>query len=534
MLDRLAMLFVLALWLPSQLHAAEIAVSINSPEAIADAINRAQPGDTVSLPAGTCSISETISLKPAITLNGAGQEKTILAFNGQSGCAMLNVSGADGAVVRNLTLDGQSNPNAQQGITGSRASKIRIHNVTIRNLVKGTGFGPHGILFSGQNPTREGGVTDSEISECRFENIGVEASFGCAIRFSWGSSRNRAVGNTILNTGRGGIFADNGSTDIIVCRNTIKGSGGEGLGIEVWGGCDRSVIEDNQIDHWLSIGGCDYCAARRNTVSDKSGEYKFCGIEVIGSGNVVTGNTVDGGQKIGISVSSTQPKKYTFYGRNNVRACNQWGSQFQGEAGGISCHYFYRCSFTEQPLDTGPVWYPGDEGNGFRFNGNCRRMTFEECTFSNNGRLGIQFVGKNIDLLDFARCSIRDNAGPATSLLDGYTGLEWNECTVSGNASDTLSPAKPLPGKSFTAAFDSPSNGTKEASLSFANTTAGFGPGWTALWDFDDGPPVAQHDSGASPLVHTYTTPGHYRVTLIVWDDLAHASRAEQIVHITK
>jgi len=87
--------------------------------------------------------------------------------------------------------------------------------------------------------------------------------WGAGIRLGHGSSRNRVEDNAISNTGRGGILCNDGSTDLVIRNNTVGGSGGEGLGIELWGGCHRSLVEDNQIDHWLSLDLSDYCAVRR-------------------------------------------------------------------------------------------------------------------------------------------------------------------------------------------------------------------------------------------------------------------------------
>ena len=48
-------------------------------QAVADAIGRASPGDTIQLPAGTYELDEAIRPKSKIRLIGAGQEKTTLA-----------------------------------------------------------------------------------------------------------------------------------------------------------------------------------------------------------------------------------------------------------------------------------------------------------------------------------------------------------------------------------------------------------------------------------------------------------------------
>ena len=107
---------------------------------------------------------------------------------------------------------------------------------------------------------------------------------------------------------------------------------------------------------------------------------------------------MDGGQKIGLSVSDSRPKEYVYWARNDVQGCNQWGAQFQGEAGGIARQYLYRCIFHSMPLGVGPVWYPGNEGNGFRTNGNCKDIIFEECAFIDNGRMGLQLGGSTTSI----------------------------------------------------------------------------------------------------------------------------------------
>ena len=510
-------------------EAKTVTVSGQEPGAVEAAVAESGPGDTVWLPAGTYALHEAIHPKSQTRLEGAGQDATILVFKGESPSVIMSLSGREDVEVCNLTLDGEGNPNATQGISAGNARGLNVHHVTIRNLVKSKAFGPHGIYFTGHNPTRERGVTDSRIADCRIENIGVGAKFGGGIRLAWGSSRNRVLHNVIKNTGRGGIFADNGSTDAVIRSNTVSRSHGEGLGIEVWGGCDRAVIEDNHIDHWLSIGGCDYCAVRRNTIADKSGEYKFCGIEGIGSFCVITDNVVDGGQKIGLSVSSPQPKQYVVWSYNTVRECNQWGAQFQGDAGGIAYHYLYRCRFLSMPVGCGPVWYPGNEGHGFRTNGNVRHVVFEECEFSGNDRLGIQLGGADIDFLSFVRCKIEGNKGAAVSGPRDYSALEWVDCSVKGNASDDLPPGAGFPHARPIAAFDVPGRVDVGKSVQFASTSrAAQGEIAAVLWDFADGPP-----STDPKTTHTYDKPGQYRVTLVVWDTTGRAARAERLIEVT-
>ncbi|MCR4414104.1 MAG: right-handed parallel beta-helix repeat-containing protein [Thermoguttaceae bacterium] len=495
--------------------------------AIAAAVAQSGAGDTVRLPAGAYTITDPVKPKSETRLVGDGQEKTVLRFNGQKPSAIVAISDCEEVEVAALTLDGQSNPNAHQGISAHNARRLNIHHVTVRNLVK-SGWGPHGILFNGENPTRARGVTDSVIADCLMENIGVESAWGAGIRLAWGSSRNRVLRNTIRGTGRGGILANDGSTDLAIQGNHVSGSGGEGLGIEVCGGCDRAVLEDNRIDHWLSVGGCDLCAVRRNVVSDKSGVCKFCGIELIGSSCVVTDNVVDDGQWIGISVSGNVVKNYVFYGHNTIRQCIQWGAQLQGEEKGIACHYFYRCHFVGTTVGRGKPMFPGDEGHGFRVNSNARHLVLEECEVRDNGRLGLQLFNGQVDHLSFLRCAVKNNKDAAATDIHDYTALEWTNCAVEGNGSNKLPPAKPFPQPPPVASFDAPAKAHAGEPVTFCSTSrAAQGDIKAVLWDFNDGAPSTE-----AQTTHIFHRPGNYRVTLVVWDAAGRGARTERWVRV--
>ena len=518
-------------------RAADIPVAGSHAQAIQAAVAKARAGDVVRLAAGVYEIVAPIKLKSGLRFIGAGAKKTVLRFAGTQPGVLLDLSGCENVELAGFTLDAAGSPQAHQGIVASRARRLNIHHLTIRNFAAGSPWGPHGILFTGDSPTRAHGVTDSLIANCLFEDIAPDSPWGAAIRLAWGSSRNRILHNLIRNTGRGGILANDGSTDLVIRGNVISGSGGEGLGIEVWGGCDRAVIEDNRIDHWLSIGGCDFCAARRNVISDHSGTVKFIGIEGIGNYCVITDNLVDDGQQIGLSVSGPMPKNYFYWGYNQVRACVQWGAQLQGEEGGIAYHYFYRCIFTGTTVGRGNPAYPGDEGHGFRTNGNVRHLTMEECEFSQNGRHGIQLGGSGVDFLAFLGCRIMANkaaavVGPGSyhTLGDAgtYTALEFINCRAEGNADNRLPEAKPFANPRPVADFRAPSLARVGQPVRFVSTSrAAHGAIAAVLWDFGDGPPSRTPTGG-----HIYDRPGQYRVTLIAWDEAGRAGRAEKLLRV--
>ncbi len=512
--------------LTGAVHGATITVDGPDSAAIAAAIGQSQPGDEVRLPEGTYSITETITPKSGTHLVGAGQAETVLRFAGNEPGPMVFLTGCEDVEVAHLTLDGAGSPLARQGVYATDCRRLNVHHITVCDLAKGEGFGPHGIHFNGHNPTRERGVTDSVIADCTIENIGLGASFGCGIRVSWGSSRNHILRNTIHGTGRGGIFGDNGSNELVIRDNRVTGSGGEGLGIEVWGGCDRCLIEDNSIDHWLSIGGCDWCSVRRNVISEKTGVTKSYGLEIIGSYNIVTDNLVDQGQGIGISVSSRQPKEYVFYRDNTIKGCYHWGAQLQGEEGGIAYHYFYRCKFLETLVGHPSVKYKGGEGNGFRTNGRVKHMVLEECEMRDNQRFGVQLGGPDVDFLTFIRCVIQGNKGAAVVGPGEYSALDWVDCTVEGNARDDLPPRKAFAGPAPVADFEAPTEVPIGDEVTFTNRS---GEVATAFWDLGDGIPMV-----GEQVTHTYLRPGQYRVTLIVWDHDGRGDRAEKTVRVIR
>ncbi len=496
-------------------------------KAVAAAVQKAAPGDTVLLPAGTFPLDNAIRPKSKIKLVGAGQEKTTLVYRGDKPTVLVSFADCEDVELAHLTLDGRSDPQLYQGISGSNSRRLWLHHLTIRNLANIKTWGPHAILFTGHNPTMKGGVTDSRITDCLIENIGVGAEFGGGIRLAWGSDRNRVVGNTIRTTGRGGIFGDH-SAELMIRNNRVSGSGGEGLGIEIWGGCPRSLIEDNLIDHWLSVDSSDRSAVRRNVIGAEDGTLKFLGIEIIARDVVVTDNVVNRGAHIGLSVSNVPVKNNVFWGYNTIRDCAQWGAQFQGETGGIAHHYFYRCTFENTVRGHPQAQYPNDSGHGFRTNGACRGMLFEDCAFRDNGGYGVQLGGRDVDALAFFRCTIVGNRQAAVTEPFPCKALEFHHCKVEGNKDNRLPEAKPFPTQAPTADFRAPGTlrAGEPAEFHCASRVAA-GAITDRLWDFGDGIP----EVAASPK-HTFVRPGTYRVTLIVWDAAGRGSRAEKAVEV--
>ncbi len=491
----------------------------NDLPAIQDAIQKAGEGDIVTFPEGIFTINNAIMPRSGIVIKGEG-DGTIIQSSGNSGHVMVSLSGLSNVEITALTLEGKNNANVQQGITASQGSGHFIHHIAIKNLVAGSGFGPHGIYFQRD-------VTHSRIEDNDISYIGLASKWGAGMRISRQSSHNRILRNALSHTGRGGILCDRHSLNLIIQENTVVGSGGEGLGIEVWGGCANALIEDNQVDHWLSIDASDGSAIRRNTISDKSGIFKGHGLELVSSMNCLfTDNILDDGSAIGISISNDGPKNYIYWGYNTIRTCNTWGIQVQGDAGGASFQYFYKNKFLNT-YSAHPKALYKNQGHGFRFNGNCHYITLDDNEIIDNGGAGIQFSGSDINHLSFVNNTITGNRGSVITDTPGDN-FEWRNNTVSGNGNNTEPATKGFSNQRPTAAFSCEERVLRGEAVSFTNTSSDpDGSISHVLWDFGQGLP-----SNTEHPTYTFGETGTYRVSLLVWDNKGRGALAEKEVKV--
>ena len=319
----------------------------------------------------------------------------------------------------------------------------------------------------------------------------------------------------------------------MICRNVVAGSGGERLGIEVWGECHRTLIEDNRIDHWLSLDGSDFCAVRRNTVSDKSGIYAWAGLEGITKNSVFADNVVDGGAQVGISQSNWPTKEYILWARNTIKASAMFGLFLQGSSGPCTYQYFYQNRFLSSIGTQPPAQYFGT-GDGFRLDHNCYYISFDSNEFSYNYLNGIWPFGARDtqNYLSFTGNTIQNNENGGA--WDGFgNDLEWEGNIISGNHGGGADWNVQLTSRGFAnqkpvAAFDCPEVVLPGATVSFSNTSwDADGTISRALWDFGDGLP----STNVHPE-HVYANTGRYVVSLVVWDDGGRGALATRSVAV--
>jgi hypothetical protein len=486
------------------------------------AIDASAAGDTIYFPSGTFHISDAIRLKSYTVMVGEGQDNSTILFIGTNLAPLVDIQEKTHIEIANLCLDANDNSNASNGIEALQGSNHFLHNLWIKNFTFNypDWGGPQGIVFYGE-------VMDCMISNNLIENMSIESEWGAGIVVGWGSSNNKILNNTINNTGRGGILCNNGSTDLVIQNNIVTGSHGEGLGIEIWVDCDRAVIEDNIIDHWLSVGGGHYCAIRRNVISDTTGIVKYIGLEVAweNDNHIITDNIVSDGFEQGMTVSNTPPKEYIFWGYNTVQYADNWGIQILGDTGGASYLYFYKNTF-EYSRKTDDF-----SGQGIFFHDDCNYITFEENEIINNEGAGITGGDPDSEVmnhLSFINNTIANNAEASIENDPGGENLEWENNEIYGNGYDVQLESRGFDNQKPIADFNIPASGVVGEEIVFTNNS--YDPDGEighVLWDFDDSYPV----SDFSPT-HIYTKPGEYRVTLLIWDEPGRGARAEHFITI--
>nr|WP_246360952.1 right-handed parallel beta-helix repeat-containing protein [Haloechinothrix aidingensis] len=314
------------------------------------------------------------------------------------------------------------------------------------------------------------------------------------------------------------------------------------LGIELYNRCHDSVIEDNRLDHGISVVHSHNVGIRRNRVVDtRAGADGFIGLEV---GNVrdavLADNVVDSGVQYGGAVlawNGFTTRRVTAV-RNDFRNARETGLWLMADNDGLSgIEYVYARGGTCPASGGGtkPCGVTGTDGTGERGDGHgvllwhdTRFVTLDDLAITDNAGAGVSGAGVQADYLAVLGNTFSGNSEPANWSLGAWpSNMRWagNDCAgdcdglTSGEwATDGWDPPD--------AAIAMPSTATVGEPVTFTSRSTDSEGISDEQWDLGTGVPRS-----ADGTVR-YTEPGTYRVSLTVWNTKGQADSAEHVITV--
>ena len=384
--------FALVLRASLPVDAATITAANCSVAAVQGAVNNAQHGDTVVIPAGKCTWTSGLSVNKGITLTGAGIDKTIIADNVPGDLFALSVSAPNRIVFGNLTIVGTT---GYTGYTewgqhhvniGGSQTQFRIHHVkfnpttkhraiavfnafglidhvqTTTSIHRQAIFIAHGSAFGGGNygdkswaaPADWGGPTAVYVEDSTFvgpsSQVGViDSERGARVVFRYNNVTDYHVGSHGLDSGQ----RNRSMRTMEVYRNHFHQTYSRDFFTWCRGG--SCVVHNNAIttDSGKSLnqvvkvyscrtqGGCSgepysstwgMCNGSSPWDGNQSGQSGYRCADQPGSGTSVDLNDA--------SLDTLQAKPVKF--QNQLEPIYIWGNTFNGasgnDAGGTSIH----------------------------------------------------------------------------------------------------------------------------------------------------------------------------------------------------
>lgn len=188
----------------------------SGPGSLRQAIAEAASGETISIPAGTYTLTsgELLILNKSLTLTGAGAASTTIRSNGSS---------------RVLSIVGSANQVSVSGVT------IRDGHTTIGSPSEAKGAG---ILSTGTDLTLRNDVIADNLADAAKAGAKGEAAIGAGVLFVGGTERQLVIGGTVIS---GNVARSNGASG-------FRGGTAIGAGMTISGGSfsiEGSAIEGN-------------------------------------------------------------------------------------------------------------------------------------------------------------------------------------------------------------------------------------------------------------------------------------------------
>lgn len=210
---------------------------------VQSAINAASAGDTVNIPAGSCSWpANSVTLSKAITLNGAGQGSTTIDVSAGNPTFTINKQSTGVVRITNITFTAENNYNLPNPILiegawlGTQPVIFQNDTFTVNNVRMIDSFSAGGVIFShitfnGQwddffLTVKDGSNTNSWTTA---DTMGSKDTTG---------TENIYVEDSTFNGGDNGVFDCDDNCRIVVRHNTFSESGGfnsHGEDSSTWG-----------------------------------------------------------------------------------------------------------------------------------------------------------------------------------------------------------------------------------------------------------------------------------------------------------
>lgn len=310
---------------------------------------------TLFIPAGTYTVSATLSLKSGVTYRGEGDKTVIKLANGSTTVnpiiAVGSVGGAtvSDVAIRDIKVDGNK---ANQTtlcigidvITGLRVLVTGCHVDAVNGYNFHASIGASEVAFIGNistNSYKEAfeaeGASRITFADNIIENAGYAGIYVWADTAGGGTACKDIVitGNTVRNyaqqTGANGIAVDDGASGVTITGNTVSGGSNGGTGIKVGSATSTAVskvtVTGNTVDSapadGISITGRATDVSVGHNVVSSSGTN---GIEISGSnvvGVTLNGNHVVSSTNAGIYVNG-QAQEVAITG-NRIKGNTQSG-----------------------------------------------------------------------------------------------------------------------------------------------------------------------------------------------------------------
>ena len=175
-------------------------------------IERARPGQTVSIPAGTFAVDNLV-LKDGVSLKGAGYQRTILDASGSENGLIIHSTTA--SAVRDLAIVNA----VQSGIVVHRAEKLTLERLLVRKC------GGSLVLANANNSTvqnlvladNKSGVSLSACTGSAFMNVTIANIDGAGLRVN--GSSNLAIFNNVIFNVPYGISLGAGNNALTIDHN---------------------------------------------------------------------------------------------------------------------------------------------------------------------------------------------------------------------------------------------------------------------------------------------------------------------------